>query len=536
VPEASYTRRVCAVLLADVSGYSALVGEDDEGAARAVDSLKVLVQSIIADHSGSGVSVAGDAFFATFDSVVAAVSAAIEIQRRIAAQEFAGRRLRIRIGVHYGDLLLREGATLGDAINVAARLESIARPGTICISDGVYRHVRRRFDEAFEDLGLQRLKNISEPVHAYLIVPRGHEETERPRQRPLGAWAAGAGLLAVVVVAAGLGWRHWTRPGTTPRPPSPRAAGTIPAGAAPADSHATDQVTLGVMLFKPLGAEEETAWMREALRDGLNTQLSELKHVKVYSKEFIDFLTTREGLTEIEAAKKLGIAKMLSGSFVAVEDRLQIEIHVVDVPSGVLESSVTTTGRPRDFLELQARMVMNVIDRLALPISAEERAMLLAKRSTDAEALRLLLEAEGQGAVRPPRPDSGLLRWLASRRFPASALAEQPPDATRKEILAVLERYRRATEAREIRALAGIYEEFTPEQQAAQQRYFDGVRDLRIALDNIDVAVVGDEAVVSYTRTDEFADARTGKPMRVSVRLTKVLHRADGSWKLAGGK
>jgi hypothetical protein len=259
----------------------------------------------------------------------------------------------------------------------------------------------------------------------------------------------------------------------------------------------------------------------------------------VYSKEFIDFLTTREGLTEIEAATKLGIGKMLSGSFVAVGNALRIEIHVVDVPSGVLESSVTTTGQQQEFLGLQARMVMDVIERLELPISEEERAMLLAKRSTDPEALRLLLEAEGEGTVvRPPGPDSRLQRWLASRRLlpPAPALAEQPPEAVKADILGVLERYRRATEAREMQALAGIYEEFTPEQQAAQQRYFDGVRDLRIAIDNIDVAVVGDEAVVSYTRTDEFADARTGRPMRVSVRLTKVLRREGGGWKLARGK
>jgi TolB-like protein len=292
------------------------------------------------------------------------------------------------------------------------------------------------------------------------------------------------------------------------------------------------------MLFKPLGQEGETAWMREALRDGLNTQLSELERVKVYSKEFIDFLTTREGLSEIEAATKLGIGKMLSGSFVAIGNVLRIEIHIVDVPSGVLESSVTTTGRQQEFLGLQDRMVMDVITRLELPISEEERAMLLAKRSTDPEALRLLLEAEGGGTVVRQGPDSSLQRWLGFRRLltPAPALAEQPSDAAKADILAVLEHYRRATEAREIQALAGIYEEFTPEQQAAQERYFDGVRDLRITLANIDVAVVGDEAVVSYTRTDEFADARTGRPMRVSVRLTKVLRREDGGWKLARGK
>ena len=100
----------------------------------------------------------------------------------------------------------------------------------------------------------------------------------------------------------------------------------------------------------------------------------------------------------------------------------------------------------------------------------------------------------------------------------------------------MLEQYRRATESRELQALAAVYVDFPPEQQAAQQRYFENVRDLKVTIDNVDIAVVGDEAVVSYTRTDDFADARTGRPMHVSVRLTKVLRRTDGTWKLAAGK
>jgi len=103
------------------------------------------------------------------------------------------------------------------------------------------------------------------------------------------------------------------------------------------------------------------------------------------------------------------------------------------------------------------------------------------------------------------------------------------------EILAVLERYRRATEAHEVTALAELYVEFLPAQRAAQQRYFDNVRDLRVTIDNVDVAVAGDEAVASYSRTDDFTDARTGRPMHLVVRLTKVLRRHDGVWKLAGG-
>jgi len=133
----------------------------------------------------------------------------------------------------------------------------------------------------------------------------------------------------------------------------------------------------------------------------------------------------------------------------------------------------------------------------------------------------------------PPSPGSALPRWL--RLGPPAAWADASPEA-RGEILAVLERYRRATEGRELPALASVYADFPPEQQAAQQRYFENVRDLKVAIENVDVAVVGDEAVVSYTRTDDFADARTGRPMHVSVRLTKVLRRQDGNWKIAGGK
>ena len=103
-------------------------------------------------------------------------------------------------------------------------------------------------------------------------------------------------------------------------------------------------------------------------------------------------------------------------------------------------------------------------------------------------------------------------------------------------IRALLEQYRVATEARQVDALPALFVEFSEEQRAAQARYFEGVRDLKVDIGNIDIVVVGEEAVVSYTRTDDFADAKTGRPMHVSVRLTKTLRLEDGAWKLAGTK
>jgi adenylate cyclase len=542
--DGTFTRHVRAVLLADVTGFSALMAEDDEGTARAVRDLQRLVLEIVAEAKGHADAFAGDAIFAVFDSVVAAVDAALMIQRRIGAREFAGRRLQVRMGVHYGDVLLRPGGPLssvvGDAINIAARLQTLAKPGTICISDGVYRQVRNKFDERFVDLGNHQLKNISEPVHAYLLVPREVEAVRVPR-RSFIAWSSAAALclMAGLGIAALLRYQraHEVR---APEPPRGFAglAGVVTPAEAPEE---TGRVALGVMLFKNLGGNGEADWRREALRDGLNTQLSQLSHVKVYSKEFIDFLMTRKGLTDIEAASQLGIKKMLSGSFVAMNGTLRIETHVVDVTTGVLEASYTTTGPEQDFLDLQNKTAFGVIAQLNLPVTEEEKQVLLAQQATTVDALKLLLEAESPTAAKPDAPAPRVPQSrLESRRalcwLGAAPARADDAGAAQAAIHDVLERYRRAIESKEIQALAAVYTDFSPEQQAAQRRYFDNVSDLKVTLADLDIAVVGDEAVVSYTRTDNFLDARTGRPMHVAVRLTKMLRRVDGTWKLASGK
>src|SRR5262249_20289716 len=123
--------------------------------------------------------------------------------------------------------------------------------------------------------------------------------------------------------------------------PSPEPA-TLAVGLSPPGEDAP--VALGVMLFKPLGTSPENDWKREALRDAINTELTQLSRVKIYSKEFIDFLIAKKNLTEIEAASQLGIKKMLSGSFSVTGNALRIETHVVDVETGVLQGSYTTLG------------------------------------------------------------------------------------------------------------------------------------------------------------------------------------------------
>src|SRR5262245_46221011 len=397
VPE-GFTRRICAVLMADVTGYSVLVSRDDERTWQAVHRLQEVVSAIVADAKGQAEPRAGDAIFATFDSVIAAVDAGLAILRRVSTEEFGGTRLQVRIGIYFGDVLLRDGDSfndaVGDAINIAARLEALARPGTICVSDGVFRHVRHKLDETFIDLGRQQLKNISDPVHAYLIIPRELSTEHRPPRRLRMPWV----VAAVAVLAVGAALLVYHRLASTVAAPGTQTGVGIAGGQRtivplPPDSDAP-QVALGVMGFKGHGEPSADDWRREALRDGLNTQLSRLSRVKVYSKELIDFLISRKGLTEIEAASQLGIRKMLSGSFVATKGTLQIEIHVVDVDTGVLEASYTTSGSEESFLDLQNRLALDVIARLDLPVSDAEKQLLLAQQSTDVEAVKRLLEAE----------------------------------------------------------------------------------------------------------------------------------------------
>src|SRR5262249_23606848 len=151
---------------------------------------------------------------------------------------------------------------------------------------------------------------------------------------------------------------------------------------------------------------------------------------------------------EVEAATKLGVRKMVSGSFVVAKGQLRIETHVVDVGTGVLQASVSVAGRTDDLIDLEKQTVVELVSRLDLPITPEEHRALRARRTDEnVEALKLLLDAEGGGAAgtpsTAPSPRSALPRWLADVAGPRPAWADASADRT--AILEVLERYRRAT-------------------------------------------------------------------------------------------
>jgi adenylate cyclase len=182
----SSVRRLTAILAADVAGYSRLMGADEEGPHERVKAhLGQLVNPKIKEHRGRIVKNTGDGLLAKFSSVVDAVRCAAEVQRGMIDREPEvpdEQRIRFRIGVNLGDVIVEEHDIFGDGVNVAARLEALAEPGGVLVSNTVYEHVRDRLPFAFDDLGEQQVKNIARPVRVYRVrdIRGGHQTPAAP--------------------------------------------------------------------------------------------------------------------------------------------------------------------------------------------------------------------------------------------------------------------------------------------------------------------------------------------------------------------
>src|SRR5215212_1883091 len=166
------TRRLAAILAADIAGYSALIGADEEGTLERLKETRAEVSDPkIAEHHGRIFKTTGDGLLVEFTSVIDALRCATEWQRDMAERNtcILGHRIEFRIGVHQGDVVVEDGDMFGDGVNVAARLEGLAEPGGICVSARVQEDAAARLDLAFEDLGEQNLKNIARPIRVYRV-------------------------------------------------------------------------------------------------------------------------------------------------------------------------------------------------------------------------------------------------------------------------------------------------------------------------------------------------------------------------------
>jgi TolB-like protein/ketosteroid isomerase-like protein len=276
------------------------------------------------------------------------------------------------------------------------------------------------------------------------------------------------------------------------------------------------------------------AWMQDNTRDGLNTLLSKVAGLRVYSREKIDFLRQRRGLSEIEVAEALGIQKMISGSLVADGDQVVLEARVVDISTGILDASESARGSAEDLIELQNRLASDLLAALGVTLSADERAQLFARRTKETlEGYRRLADTFGEAPETSAPPARGAK--TSSLAWPRAAWAQEP-DAAEPAIRALLDTYRAALEREDVEGVAVTHLDLTADQRTGFERYFASAEELKVVVSDVDVLIEGDEALVTFTRRDVFRDHKSGKEVELEVRLSSEVVRKDGRWLLRGVK
>jgi class 3 adenylate cyclase len=243
-------RKIAAILAADIAGYSKLVAEDEEETLRRLASYRSVFDDFIAKASGRIFNTAGDAVLAEFPSAVDAVRCAIDIQESLRTRNLAypaSRQMNFRMGITVGDVVEREGDLLGDGVNIAARLQTLAEPGGICVSRSIYEQVTNKLSVHFADIGEQQVKNIPTPIHAYMVaVAAQHEEVPVPKKTNTAKLVAAIAVLCAAVLG-GAGGYYWTvtrvsKPARTATTPAPPAAATPTATKEPSSAALTAPV------------------------------------------------------------------------------------------------------------------------------------------------------------------------------------------------------------------------------------------------------------------------------------------------------
>ena len=393
----SETRKIAAILVADVVGYSRLAGTDEDRTLARLRALRSdLFDPTIAVHRGRVVKRTGDGSLIEFRSVVDAVRCAIEVQNGLIERN-AGlppeRRIEFRVGIHLGDVVEEsDGDLMGDGVNIAARLEGIAAPGAICLSEDAYRQMGGRLDMAVTDLGPTQLKNIERSIRVYSLqvgVPAQAKPVtepkapEKPPKTKLRAalWPLIAGMVALTVVA-GCAWYFLA--GNRPAP----AVATAPAPAMAA------HLSLVVLPFANLSGDPAQDYLVEALTDELTTALARLRDTFVIAR---NTASTYKGKPVDAKAigKDLGVRYVLEGSVQPSGNQVRVNAQLIDADSGThLWAEQFDTARA-DLLQMQDEIVTHLARAMDLQLPEAEAARLKRMLAANPGAEDLALQCIG---------------------------------------------------------------------------------------------------------------------------------------------
>jgi adenylate cyclase len=342
-------RRLAAILAADVAGSCRLIGIDEEGTLARLKALRrTLFDPKIAEHHGRVVKNTGDGALAEFASVVDALRCADEIQRGMAKQNVdvpQDKRIELRIGIHIGDIIIEENDIFGDGVNIAARLEGIAEPGGVCMSNDAYRQVRGKVEIVCDDMGPQLLKNIAEPMQAWRV-------------------RVGEVLIPPVTECA-----------------SGYVALTLP-----------EKPSIAVLPFQNMSGDPEQEYFVDGMVDDITTALSRFRFLFVVARNS-SFVYKGRAVDIKQVGRELGVRYVLEGSVHKAKGKVRITGQLIDALSGVHLWADRFESDLSDIFALQDEMTLNVISAIQPKLLQTEIERAARRRPDNLSAHDLCLRA-----------------------------------------------------------------------------------------------------------------------------------------------
>jgi adenylate cyclase len=328
VSETETRQRLAAILMADVAGYSRLMSGDEVGTVAALDTARAVFRTTIDAQRGRVIDMAGDSVLAIFETASGAVASALAIQAELgrrSAEVAADSRMQFRIGVHLGDVIEKSDGTIyGDGVNIAARLESIAEPGGVTVSDAVQCAIRQRMSATFEDLGEQRVKNIPEPVRAY-------------RVRDSAA-------------------------------PATKAA----ASAATAARERVDKPSIAVLPFNNMSGDPEQDFFADGITEDIITELSRFRELFVISRNS-SFKYKGSAVDVSRFARELGVQYVVEGSVRKAGKRVRITVQLIDAATNRHVWAERYDRDLEDIFAIQDEVTTSIVATLPGRIEASTR-------------------------------------------------------------------------------------------------------------------------------------------------------------------
>ena len=385
-------RKLAAIMFTDMVGYAALAQRDDKLALELLEEHRRLLREIFPRFHGTEIKTIGDGFLVEFHSALEAVQCAIEIQRVLSKRNHdvpVDRRVEIRIGVHIGDVVHRNGDVYGNGVNIASRIEQLAGAGGICVSMDVERQIRNALEARFEKLAPTELKNISVPMDLFRIVlPWEKQAKAEPAETSVSGRSFPVSRLAwvgaIVLAAAGAAW--WFVHQSSKQVVSSPSVST--SGAAPSAALAANQKSIAVLPFVNMSADKNDEYLSDGVSEELIAALSKIAGLQVKARtSSFAFKGRNEDIQKI--AELLHVSHLLEGSVARAGNKLRITAQLIQASDGNHLWSDTYDREMQDIFAVRSEVAQQVAGTLQIRLLGEDKKRLDKKPTENLEAYNL---------------------------------------------------------------------------------------------------------------------------------------------------